>query len=397
MGGRVYYAGEPVLDEDGRPVLPRLIFDDAPLGAGANGVVFRAMHRVLSTAQVVKLYIPGDESVTRKARLEASKNANPDVRDVVALVHDSGTFRYPRPIAFSVMESVASIETLRQWFEASEEWRRVLDRHAEEEGFNSAETRELIRTTMLQEHLNALSGYLISVITLHSRGVIHGDLNTGNLLIEGESSLAERWSLRPYSSDKGAGELTPHRIKVIDLGSSQVVGTSSELGEARENVFLVSAVRRFLKPMLEGSGVTIMDLLRIEQESSGGSERFQPYVTRDSHHSVDPYELSSDLLRLTFVLNLVLGYSDSSMGNGDDASSTFDPRGYSDLMQLAVEERVDPQIPGFSGRAATAMMLLSERSRGQLIDWTRVFELWRELHPGLLDGFRPPLASAGDR
>ncbi|GGM46843.1 serine/threonine-protein kinase [Microbacterium saperdae] len=393
--GQLYYAGEPVLDEDRRPVLPRLILDDAPLGAGANGVVFRATHRALSTTQVVKLYIPGDDSVTQKAWLEASKNANADLRDVVALVHDAGTFAYPRPISFSVMESVASIETLGQWFGASEQWRRALKSYAGAERISGAETRRLIRTTMLQEHLNALSGYLISVITLHSNGVIHGDLNNGNLLIEGEIPLAERWSVRPYFPDTGAGQLNPHRIKVIDLGSSQAAGTSSEVGKIRENSFLISAARRFLKPMLEDSDATFMELLRIEQEPSGDSGRFEPYFVKDSHHAVDPYELSSDLLRLTFVLNLVLGYSESSAGIDDDAHSTFDARGYSDLMQIAIEEKVDPQIPGFGGRAATAMMALSEHSRGRLIDWPRVFGLWNDLHPGLLEGFRPPAIEAG--
>src|SRR5699024_2674972 len=114
---RVLYAGTALGESRCRPGFQQYASEDSPLGAGASGVTYRVQDRVLGANQVVKLYFPGSDVGLHKARLEAVKNSDPRVRDVVAQVHDAGIYRYPTRIAFSVLESVSDIQTLGEWLD----------------------------------------------------------------------------------------------------------------------------------------------------------------------------------------------------------------------------------------------------------------------------------------
>src|SRR5699024_7025549 len=195
-----------------RPGFQQYAFEDSPLGEGANGVTYRVQHRVLGVNQVVKLYFPGSDVGLHKARLEAVKNSDPRVRDVVAQVHDAGIYRYPTRIAFSVMESVSDIQTLGEWLDQRDaEW--IFYRaHVNNTEYSLREKnvqKSVIQRIVIAEALNVAAGYIGAVVKLHAAGVTHGDLNPGNILIHGEGREGA-WK------ESGIQHLLPNRVNLAD-------------------------------------------------------------------------------------------------------------------------------------------------------------------------------------
>jgi serine/threonine protein kinase len=191
-GGKLLYKDEPVGESASRPGFQQFAFEDTALGEGGNGVTFRVQHRTLKVDQVVKVYSPKNEAVAEKALREAQKNADPKVRDIIAQVHDAGTYPYPENISYSVMESVSGIQTLKEWLDRrDEDWESAqtsvdADYGTDKEGAQQAKKQR--RQFVMAEALNVAAGFVGAGARMHAADVIHGDLNPGNILILQEAS-----------------------------------------------------------------------------------------------------------------------------------------------------------------------------------------------------------------
>lgn len=178
--GRLYYDNKPIGTCKCHPGFERLYFETEPLSEeGANGVIFRASHRILDIQQAVKVWRPEKASDFRKAKNEAKKNANRNLGNSVAHINDAGICEYPSDIFFAVMEIVNDAKTLKEWIK--------LRNHSLQELENDAKTDKMrLQNRKLRscaQALNVTSGLLLCTGTLYENDMTHGDLHTGNLLI----------------------------------------------------------------------------------------------------------------------------------------------------------------------------------------------------------------------
>lgn len=174
--GILYYGDKPVGESEGKNGFLQYYFDEEPLGNGANGVTFSVTHKILGVKQVVKIYFPKEDekSVSFKAREEARKNANTALAGVTAVIFDAGEYEYPCKLWYSIMESVSSYCTVRQW-------RAKREQYFPSNAKKFAVESEMCRSS-IHASLNLAAGFLKTVIALYEHNVIHGDLNPGNVL-----------------------------------------------------------------------------------------------------------------------------------------------------------------------------------------------------------------------
>ncbi len=117
--GLLYCDGKLVGESKEKGGFLQYYFDKEPLGNGANGITFSVTHKILNVKQVVKIYFPKEDEkdVSHKAREEAIKNANTKLAGVAAVIFDAGEYEYPCKLWYSIMESVSSYCTIKQWRE----------------------------------------------------------------------------------------------------------------------------------------------------------------------------------------------------------------------------------------------------------------------------------------
>ncbi|WP_146078003.1 hypothetical protein [Pseudoclavibacter sp. AY1F1] len=406
----LYYNGKRIGHSELQAGFSRFFFERAPLGEGGNGVTFRVRHRILNTQQVVKVYFPGRNGVAIKAQLEAMKNADRRVSEVLALVHDAGTYEYPEPISFSVMESIDNIQTLREWIaQRNAMWEFALISNVDENRTSSdwLETRQRI---VQAEALNVATGFMAAVVRLHSPLITHGDLNPGNILLprEQENPIWGEWKsatatynklevaklLEKFGSAKNwytggkpneprPGTLQPEKVRLIDLGSSQVEGTDATVGSSRETRFMIDDLKRIMKPFFPGAG-NLLNWLNIEKKSVvRNGEKMDAFVTL-AGAPVDHLALSGEIFRLLCALNVLLGHEHNSrepVTGAPSADLTLAMDDIGILHTLITGRPSDIRDDVFSLEALTAMQYVPIQSQ-RLINWSRVFHDWGERHAG---------------
>ena len=79
--------------------------------------------KVLNVRQVIKIYFPKEteEDISQKAKAESIKNANTTLTGIVAVTFDAGEYKYPCRLWYSVMESVTSYCTIKDWRDLNEQ------------------------------------------------------------------------------------------------------------------------------------------------------------------------------------------------------------------------------------------------------------------------------------
>jgi len=393
---------EPVLLE---PVLTHLTFESEPLGRGANGVTFRALDKVLNAFYVVKLYFPR-KGVEQRVLLEARKNANSAIREVAAQVFSLGHFSSPNRISYVVMESVSASHTLGSWIsERDKDWKQAqiatknqgsefADYNNRAPGWVGDREREV-----LAESLDLAAGFLHIAITMHKNGVIHGDLNPGNVLIqdhstsrgvkslrrapsaEKERELVKNPYLHPQGSRKVPGTINSLPIRIIDFGSSELDGTEPRIGRLRETWFLVDNVDKIMKPWFPKS-MTLSEswtLLHWRRDATGAGT----FAIDDG--DIDPRIVAGDLLRLVCVANLLLGHANSMRDHRTDAPTDTMAFSYQDLVDL--KELIYGDLQQFESSLVDGETLRALRTLGfrsdSLIHWPKVFQYFARLHPAL--------------
>lgn len=384
---KLLYNGKLIGASATLPGFPQFDFEENALGEGANGVTFRVQHRTLRVDQVVKLYSPEKAGVAEKALLEAQKNADPRVRDVIAQVHDAGTYRYPEEISYSVMESVSGIQTLKEWLaERDERWESAQtsldsDYGSDKAGAHMAKNHR--HRLVMAEALNVAAGFVGAVARVHAAGVIHGDLNHGNILILQKASSDNPY-LQPHSSDTRPGVLNPLPVKVIDLGSSQFADTLPIIGNARENWFLIDNVRKILKPLFENGG-SLKKWILLEHFKLGGE--ISTFRIPETNYLPVPRELTSEVFRLLCVMNVLLGHLNSARDNATDdplERVSMDHTDVAILNQLITGRRAELRDGVFDLDVLTVFKALLWPGGGSdtYVRWQAVIEHWGGMHPG---------------
>ena len=160
---------------------------------------------------------------------------------VTAVIFDAGEYEYPCKLWYSIMESVSSYCTIKQWREK----RNIY--------FPNNSTKFDIRDkkclSAIHTSLNLAAGLLKTVIVLYENGIIHGDLNPGNILwiLENEAIDKELERLASYSYAV-LGELEPFRVKLIDMGASKA-NDIENAGLIRDSWKLYEHMKSFLFPI----------------------------------------------------------------------------------------------------------------------------------------------------
>jgi serine/threonine protein kinase len=409
------YKGKPVGDDESRPGFHQFSFESTALGEGGNGVTFRVQHRTLEVDQVVKLYFPSHEGVSDKAKFEAIKNADPRVRDVIAQVHDAGTYHYPEEIAYSIMESVSGIQTLNEWLSARDaQWEFAQASADSDVRFNETEAQRWKgrrSRTVMAEALNVAAGFIGAVVRMHSTEVIHGDLNPGNILILQEDTdpvwssfelqgfnqsgrdvfdpkygafrLAHNKYLEQTASEAQPGTLNPPSVKVIDLGSSQASGTNPQVGIARENWFVLDNLRRILKPLFDKQQWGMKDRFSLEKIKT--DEQVITFRVPGTKILPEPRDLTSDIFRLLCVLNILLGHLHNARDFDADIPNEdfkFHHTDLSILNELVGGELTSIRDEIFGIDVLAVLRVIPESPTKTYVRWGSVIEHWGRMHPG---------------
>lgn len=371
--GRLYYDNKPIGTCKCHPGFERLYFETEPLSEeGANGVIFRASHRILDIQQAVKVWRPEKASDFRKAENEAKKNANRDLGNSVAHINDAGIYEYPSEIFFAVMEIVNDAKTLKEWIKLRNRSLQELE--------NDAKTDKMrLQTLKLRscaQALNVTSGLLLCVGALYKNDMVHGDLHPGNLLIP--DTEVTRTNLLRFTNIGTPGSLTPVDIRIIDIGTSKAVGTNRQIGERRDVDKLIQNTRSILSPLLTHFKTSLTELLTLENVKK--KEQCLP-TWKHNNTPISPATLAGDLLRLTIVLNIIFGF----------ATNIPDKKGYLTLEDQevnAINESISSKINNMEisfkfGGSQNKLDYYSTVSAGLSINWPKVWEIIARKYPAI--------------
>lgn len=371
--GRLYYDNKPIGTCKCHPGFERLYFETEPLSEeGANGVIFRASHRILDIQQAVKVLRPEKASDFRKAKNEAKKNANRNLGNSVAHINDAGIYEYPSEIFFAVMEIVNDAKTLKEWIKLRNRSLQELE--------NDAKTDKMrLQTLKLRscaQALNVTSGLLLCVGALYKNGMVHGDLHPGNLLIP--DTEVTRTNLLRFTNIGTPGSLTPVDIRIIDIGTSKAVGTNRQIGERRDVDKLIQNTRSILSPLLTHFKTSLTEWLTLENVKKKG-QRLPTW--KHNNTPISPATLAGDLLRLTIVLNLIFGF----------ATNAPNKKGYLTLEDQEVNafnEFISSKINNMEisfkfGGSQNKLDYYSTVSAGLSINWPKVWEIIARKYPAI--------------
>ena len=353
----------------------KYIFEDKPLGIGANAVTYGVRHKILKTRQVVKLYVPkdNDKEWCKKAKEEAIKNANSTLYDIIAVTFDAGKYNYPCPVYYSIMECVASYATISEWrqkrayYFPSNRRRFDIDDH---------KCRSSIHTS-----LNLAAGLLSTLINLYENNVIHGDLNPGNIL----------WILRKGNIDKELdahssyyystlGELEPYNVRLIDLGSSKA-NEKKGIGKIRDAYKLYEHMKSLLFPLFSRRSYKFEDwmeveVIRCQDLLSYGAEK-KCIHKRDEKWLCNPLELAGDFFRLICVLTIAMGIVSNAYDERGKTGIRLDEMDRFDFNVLMHGVIVHDAIKAIPFESMIILQKLNKiGSRGKLINWEKVWDCY---------------------
>ena len=213
------------------------------LGKGANGVVFRAKHRIILIEVVIKIFsvnINDIEKAKCKHLEEIRKNARYRISNFQGLVFDAGKITVANnEFLYSIMYYVEGI-TLRKWIDA---WNKI---KSDNKFVHIKNNSKLIE-------FNMALGFLFSALKLVDNddysGITHGDLNAGNIIVAKQnysiSSDENTNIIYKYCSLYGE-YLVPANIELIDYGTSIWNNKGQKNGFKRDYRLIFENVDRIL-------------------------------------------------------------------------------------------------------------------------------------------------------
>lgn len=380
--GKLYFGSKLVGDSESAPGFSKYIFDSEPLGSGANGITYGVTHKLLGVRQVIKIYFPkeNENDISIKAKEESIKNANTTLTGIVAITFDAGEYGYPCRLWYSVMESVTSYATIK-------EWRKKRNTY-----FTSNESKfdimEPLCRSSIHTSLNLAAGLLQSVIGLYEKDVIHGDLNPGNILwiLEKENldKTLEKYSSFSYSVSR---EFRPYTIKLIDMGASKA-NDFKKAGIFRDSFKLYEHMKSLLSPLFVNSKNRfdewfVFELFEEEKLCQYGVEKICGVKGEEGKILyINPSELAGDCFRLVCVLTIALGLITNSLEKSTNSIS-LDATDRKDFFVLMYEECNGVEIKAFSFDCMITLQKMSKmKSNGRLINWENV---WRTYPFNIID------------
>lgn len=374
--GKLYFGSKLVGDSESTPGFSQYIFDSEPLGSGANGITYGVTHKLLGVRQVIKIYFPkeNETDISIKAKEESIKNANTALVGIVAVTFDAGEYSYPCRLWYSVMESVTSYATIKEW------------RNKRNDYFTSNTSKFDITEPMclssIHTALNLAAGLLQSVIGLYENNVIHGDLNPGNILWILEKENLEK-TLEKYASFSYSvlGELKPYTIKLIDMGASKA-NDLKEAGVFRDSFKLYEHMKSLLSPLFISSKNRFdewfaFELFEEEILCQYGVDKICGVKSEDGKILyINPDELAGDCFRLVCVLTVALGLITNSSVKSIN-SIVLDVMDRNDFFVLMYEECIVDAIKAFSFDSMITLQKMSKmKSDGRLINWENVWKTY---------------------
>ena len=372
--GILYYGDKPVGESEGKNGFSQYYFDEEPLGNGANGVTFRVTHKILGVKQVVKIYFPKEDekSVSFKAREEARKNANTALAGVTAVIFDAGEYEYPCKLWYSIMESVSSYCTVRQW-------RAKREQYFPSNAKKFAVESEMCRSS-IHASLNLAAGFLKTVIALYEHNVIHGDLNPGNVLwIVDQGTIDQELRRLSAHSYSVLGELEPFCVKLIDMGSSKASEVETA-GAIRDSWKIYEHMKSFLSPIFTQRKQTFADWCRFEMIETDecrafGAEKIIGVRKDGKVHWIRPQEIAGDFFRLIGVLTLAFGMITNE--EEEDAPIVLETMDKNDFYVLMYGRNIKDGIEAFSFDSMSVLQKLNKiSSGGKWINWENVWSAY---------------------
>jgi serine/threonine protein kinase len=369
MNGTLLFDERPVGKSCKESGFSQYYFDDMPLGKGANGITFSVTHKTLNVKQVIKIYFPkeNENDLQLKATEEAKKNANTALAGISAIVFDAGEYNYPCKIWYSIMESVTSYCTIKQWRERRNEY-FVQNKKFD---IDDSSCRSSIHTS-----INLAAGLLKATIIMYENEIIHGDLNPGNILwVLLRGDLDEELKYFSSYSYSTLGELSPYTVKLIDLGASQA-NTIKEVGIYRDAIKIFEHMKSFLSPIFVGQKYRfedwfIFNVTKIDQGETIGLNSVLEIEESGNHYIVDPKMLAGDMFRLLGVLTIALGIVTNQSHDSEITLETMDKNDFYILMH---EEAIRDGIKAFSfDTMSTLEKVYKLQSGGHLIKWENVW------------------------
>lgn len=374
--GKLYYGDKLVGDSEFVPGFLNYIFDNESLGNGANGVTYGVTHKLLGVRQVIKIYFPkeNETDISIKAKEESIKNANTNLLGIVAVTFDAGEYIYPCRLWYSIMESVTSYATIK-------EWRKVRDNFfpTNEKKFD---INELTCLSSIHTSLNLAAGLLKAIIGLYENDVIHGDLNPGNILwILEKNNLDETLEKFSSSSYSVLGELEPFTVKLIDMGASKA-NDYREAGIFRDTYKLFEHMKSLFSPLFMSSKNKFIEWFNFELFEEGALKQYGVDkicgVQNDDGKIlyVNPSELAGDCFRLVCVLTIAFGLLPNSP-NREEKSIKLDVQDKNDFFVLMYEECIGNAIKAISFDSMIVLQKMGKmESVGRLINWKKVWECY---------------------
>lgn len=346
IDGKLYCDGECVGKTKDIAGFAQYYFEEEPLGSGANGVTFSVTHKILNVKQVIKIYFPkeNEKYVSNKAQEEARKNANTTLAGVIAVIFDAGEYTYPCKLWYSIMESVSSYCTIKQW--------RAKRNNYFQSNSKKFDVNNINCLSSIHTSLNLSAGILKAVITLYENNIIHGDLNPGNILwIFNRDSIDEE--LRRLSSYhyRVLGELEPFDIKLIDMGSSKVNPVENS-GRIRDSWKLYEHIKSLLSPLFVQSKMKFEDwfnfeLIEVDDSNESGVEKIVSIKQNGKVYAINPHELAGDFFRLICVLTIAFGKI-TNVKKEKERSIGLEDIDRNDFYVLMYQENIDDVIRAFS-------------------------------------------------
>lgn len=359
------------------------------IGEGANGKVYKVRHKVLDIHQVVKV----SKSDYQKNIFESIKNTSSEVSEVIAVVSDAGIFDNPSETSYSIMSSINESISLSDWISCRDNLLKFTEEEYKE---NPLKINSYLSGFIVQYSLSLAANFLYTYSILHKASIIHGDLNPKNILIIDSIfnedlfiSLNEYFTDSKLNSDQksvykgkitgvisklrshipGTIDFNNSIVKFIDLGTSKLESTDSNIGEDRDSDLILDNVRKILKPFFRNS--SLKNVLNVDVKE------------RRIQEKVRPSRLASDMLRLIALINIMFGnmYINASIDISDRNEITELNRIISgDIRNPSVITNVG-YTDVFDSKFITAWLNLIFKgnellSSGNLINWNK---LWSEI------------------
>ena len=384
--GRLLHDGHVIGKSEYEPGFEWLEFDDSSfLGGGANGAAFRGRHKILGVDHVIKIYFPDEDFdnvapyLTSKASLEAKKNALPELSQAIATVFHAGRYSYPIDLEYSIMDSISNPVTLREWQVNSEDFRKFIDIERSDESAKVRAARRAERERSIKYlkqigilksvSLNTAAGFLGAAISLFSTGISHGDLNAGNILFKDKPRRPDFYEefYRSLAQREILGSLNPHDTRLIDLGSSDVPGTTKSYGAYRDCFFLVDNIRKLLRfdfPDFDINFIT-SDMFK----SRGAPENCET-------HTDAPLVLATELLRLVSAMSIIEGLRNRASNDNDPHFLDSDDFVILNPLIVPVFEFNNVAMFEPSANLLLKNCEIENRKKLRFVDWNRFWDGW---------------------